>query len=339
MNNKLGQSFDKVIDNLNIDKLMILKQLPDDIKYDAQEIRFRINAPIMVVCKSSQYFIFDSGKASVIPGTGMLITTKKDMETIFASLCEFSVHSYENEINCGYITIKGGHRAGICGTAVTDNNIIKNIRDISSINLRISRQIFGCADGVINLLKNNMHGLIIAGPPACGKTTILRDTARQIASGALGKIYRVAIADERREIAAIFRGIPQNDLGYACDCLDSYPKHIAIDHAVRCLSPKIIICDEIGTSEQVEAVSQGFNSGVLFIISVHASNKLELQKRPVVKSLINTGAFENIIMLCSSDTPGKIKEIYKAGDLYENCRNNAYNNILHYDSCTPCQYI
>ncbi len=113
MNNKLGQSFEKVIDNLNIDKLMILKQLPDDIKCDAQEIRFRINAPIMVVCKSSQYFIFDSGKASVIPGTGMLITTKKDMETIFASLCEFSVHSYENEINCGYITIKGGHRAGM----------------------------------------------------------------------------------------------------------------------------------------------------------------------------------------------------------------------------------
>lgn len=158
-------------------------------------------------------------------------------------------------------------------------------------------------------------GLLIGGPPSSGKTTILRDLARQLSSGVRGNIRKVAVVDERGEIAGTYMGVPENDLGCCCDVLDGYPKAEGILLAVRTLSPDVVICDEIGSESEVDAVEQGLNTGVTMIASIHAGDAKELIRRKQAQKLLRTGAFETIAMLQKSYGPGGLSGIYKVGDL------------------------
>jgi stage III sporulation protein AA len=238
------------------------------------------------------------------------------MEESFRNLCSYSVYSHENEIRNGYITLSGGHRAGICGTAVLQSDSVSSVRGISSINLRISREIRGAADELLDRIWDRLAGgLLLAGAPSSGKTTILRDLARQLSSGVRGNLKKVAVIDERGEIAGTYCGVPQNDLGCCCDVLDGYPKAEGILLAVRTLSPDIILCDEIGSEREVGAVEQGLNTGVILIASIHAGSIEELVRRKQAIKLLRTGAFATVAQLDASKGPGKIAGIYKAGDL------------------------
>ncbi|MFR2562105.1 MAG: stage III sporulation protein AA, partial [Anaeromassilibacillus sp.] len=182
-----------------------------------------------------------------------------------------------------------------------------------SINIRIARQVYGCASAVLQAVgKNLREGVLIAGAPASGKTTILRDMARQLSSGLCGDVRKVAVVDERGELAGTYRGVPQNDLGPCCDVLDGYPKGEGILQAIRSLSPEFIICDELGGLADVEAAAQGLNAGVGMISSVHAGNVRELLRRQQAVSLLHTGAFGYVVLLEGSREPGRVAEVYKA---------------------------
>ena len=242
--------------------------------------------------------------------------TREDIDETFRGICSYSVYSHQNEIKNGFITLSGGHRVGLCGTAVTSNGSIGSLRDISSINIRIARQVYGCANAVLQAVgKNLREGVLIAGAPASGKTTILRDMARQLSSGLCGDVRKVAVVDERGELAGTYRGVPQNDLGPCCDVLDGYPKGEGILQAIRSLSPEFIICDELGGLADVEAAAQGLNAGVGMISSVHAGNVRELLRRQQAVSLLHTGAFGYVVLLEGSREPGRVAEVYKAGEL------------------------
>lgn len=293
-----------------------LDHLPVDVKKHVQEIRLRVNRPVCIFCAGGTYFLGSEGKITCRPTAGSLVAEPQDMEESFRNLCSYSIYSHENEIRSGYITLSGGHRAGICGTAVLQSSSIGSVRNISSINLRISREILGAADELLEQLKNNLTGgLLLAGAPSSGKTTILRDLARQLSNGMRGNMKKVAVIDERGEIAGTYLGVPQNDLGYCCDVLDGYPKADGILLAVRTLSPEIIICDEIGSESEVGAVEQGLNTGVTLIASIHAGSVAELMRRKQALKLLRTGAFETVALLDAARGPGKIAGIYKAGDL------------------------
>ena len=190
------------------------------------------------------------------------------------------------------------------------------MRDISSINIRIARQVYGCASGVLQAVGKNLRdGVLVAGAPSSGKTTILRDIARQLSSGLCGDVRKVAVVDERGELAGTYRGVPQNDLGPCCDVLDGYPKGEGILQAIRSLSPEFIICDEMGGLADVEAAAQGLNAGVGMISSVHAGSVRELLRRQQALSLLHTGAFGYVVLLEGSREPGRVAGVYKAGDL------------------------
>lgn len=239
----------------------------------------------------------------------MLIARREDIEATFQRICDYSVYARKREIVNGFVTLRGGHRAGICGTAVADSSDIVNVRDITSINLRIAREQIGCANGIFQKIRYDSGGVLLCGAPCSGKTTVLRDLARlfSTADGAC-----VSLIDERGELAAVTSGVPQNNVGM-CDVFDGYPKAQAMEQALRSMSPNIIICDEIGSEQDVRAVRQCVNSGVRIIATAHARSKAELCSRPALKRILSTGAFSTYIFLRDREHAGEVSEVLKEG--------------------------
>ena len=279
------------------------------------EITIKIEKPILVYSKYGESMINYS-------------PTKEDMKSMIQKISNYSLYAYEEDIRQGFITIKGGHRIGIAGECVMENGEVKTIRNISSINIRISSQVIGCSDKLIKYIyskkQNRIFNTIIISPPKCGKTTILRDIARNISNGmpSLGLYGRkVAVIDERSEIGACHLGIPQNDIGIRTDILDNCLKREGMIMAIRSLSPEILICDEIGTKGDVEALLMAFNSGVNIVTSIHGFTIEDLNKRKVFHELIDNGIIERAIVLSSQKGVGTIENIYELKEGESVCLN------------------
>lgn len=291
--------------------------MKSDEKEKIREIRLRAQNPVVVIYGNETKFISNSGRLTDIYSDLNLKTGADEITDIFRRLCGYSVHSFTDAINRGYITVSGGHRAGVAGTAVSEDGKITAVRDICCINLRIAREIKGAANEIYKtFFDDGLSSVIVAGPPSSGKTTILRDLSRQLSGIERGRMHKTFICDERGEIGACFSGIPQNDLGINTDLITGYPKEEGILIGLRSFSPDIIICDEIATEAEVCAVESGLNSGVCFALSVHAKDERELRTKPIVKRLICSGAFENIVLL-SSKNVGRIEKIFGAGELFD----------------------
>lgn len=294
----------------NISKRLIM--LPDFIQENAQEIRIRLNRPLSISCSDNTYFVTENGcVTNKIIDQPMISANQKDISDIFHNICNYSVYSRQNEIKNGFVTMQGGHRAGICGTAVIENEKISNIRDISSINIRIAREHKGSGKEILNRIKTLSGGLLICGSPCSGKTTVLRDIARLLS---LEYDKKVSVVDERGEIAGTVRGVSQNNIGL-CDILDGYSKAEGIIQSIRSMSPDVVICDEIGGFDDVKAILQNSNSGVSFIATVHCKNTKELVKKPFIKELLKSNVFEKAVFLQSRQNAGKINSFVDCGDI------------------------
>ena len=223
--------------------------------------------------------------------------TEKELSDIFAALCEYSVHTYKKEICEGYITVSGGIRIGICGTAIYDEDKIVGIKHISALNIRIPHEIKGIADKISNLYDN--RGILLIGPPCSGKTTMLRDISRK-----LSLKHRVVIIDERSEISGIFHGIPGFDIGNSA-VMDGFIKSDGMIRAIRAMSPEIIICDEFGETKDIESAMFSMKSGAQIIASIHAADKNDFICKVFSDKIIKSGIFEHFVFL------NKKFEVYK----------------------------
>ena len=308
------KDFDGAISFLSDELYNKLKNLSVTIKDEINEICLRINKPVVLVLNGSTLFLDKSGGVTHIYSENLYCINSAEMQICFNRLCEFSVYSYSENITQGFITLKGGHRVGISGTAVIKNSIVTSIRDVNSLNLRIAGEFKGGADTVVKrVFSNTPENVVIAGPPSSGKTTLLRDLARQISSARLGEYHKVAIIDERFEISPVTDGICCCDTGPNTDVLSGFKKSDGIMIALRTLSPRVIICDEIGTTQECDAIQNGLNSGVNFILSIHASTVEELINKPQYRLLEKSGLNAFVVLL--SNEPCKIKTIFKMGDI------------------------
>lgn len=300
--------------------------LSDDKKGQVREIRLRCGKPLAINLTDRDMFFQQDGSLALIHTSKSMVVTKDDVSECFKKLCGYSVYSHQNEIASGFLTVKNGHRAGICGTAVIENGKVIGLRDISSLNIRVAREIFGAADEIMSrIMTNRISSVLICGAPASGKTTVLRDLARQLSL----RNSRVAVVDERGELAATYCGQAGNNLGPRCDVLDGYPKGEGMMIAVKCLAPDVIICDEIGTEEEANAIHAGLNCGVCVIASAHAYDSTELYHKKQIMRLISLGAFEYIIFLQNARTPGRVQEVIKAGEIVaQGSRSHLYRNNL-----------
>jgi len=292
----------------------ILKVLPQDInklikdiliEKPVQEIRIKINKPILIYLSASEILL-------------PYLVKEEDLKQILVKISNYSLYAYEEEIKQGYITIKGGHRIGIAGECVLVNREIRTIRNISSINIRICREVIGCSNELMKYISDNdrVYNTLIVSPPKCGKTTILRDIARNISDGMpiiglSGK--KVSIIDERSEIAACYNGVPQLNVGIRTDVLDNCLKKEGMIMAIRSLSPDILICDEIGTKGDIEALNMAFNSGVNIVVTIHGYSIDDIFNRNIFKDLLENRILERIVILSNRNRVANIEKIYSVG--------------------------
>ena len=203
----------------------------------------------------------------------------------------YSLYAYEEQLKEGFITIRGGHRVGIAGKVVMEQGRVKTIKNISSINIRISHQIIGCSDEIMKYLSGN---ILIVSPPRMGKTTLLRDILRNLANM---EKQSVAIVDERSEIAACYNGVPQNDIGERCDVLDCCPKDTGMLILLRTMSPTYIAVDELASSDDVESVLKITGAGAYIAATIHGGSIGEVMKRKSVCRLFDREIFDTSIEL------------------------------------------
>lgn len=286
--------------------LQITKLIEENEKIadEIEEIRIRTDKPITIRVNDSNRILKHK------------VTQEETLRT-FEKICENSIYSYRKQICEGFITIKGGHRIGITGQVVMEDNKVININYISSLNFRIARQKLECSNEalkyIINPEENTIYNTLIVSPPGCGKTTMIRDVVRKLSNGIKEFNFKgrtVGLVDERGEIAAMYKGIPQNDVGVRTDVIDNISKDKGMRMLVRSMAPEIITCDEIGSKEDVQAINYAICSGIKGIFTAHGGNIEEINLNPELADLLKKNVFEKIIFL-DTKQKGVISKVYE----------------------------
>lgn len=269
-----------------------------------EEIRIRANRPIILKIGQEERKIEH------------IVKQEEILETL-QHICDNSIYSYQSQICNGYITMQGGHRVGITGNVVMKDGKVANMNYVSSLNFRIAKQVIGCSTKLIPYIikenENSIYNTLIVSPPGVGKTTILRDLVRKLSNGIEQIRYKginIGVVDERGEIAAMYRGVPQNDIGIRTDVLDNVSKALGLTMLIRSMAPKVIVADEIGNKDEVKPIMYAICSGIKGIFTAHGSSIEDIKINPTLRELSENGVFERIIFLSDTKEKGDIDKVY-----------------------------
>ena len=286
------------------------------------EIRLRVLKPIIFFSGNGEYALSSDGGLIKDIEKGIM-ATREDIKNTVERISGYSMYAWEDELKNGFITLPGGHRAGVCGKAVVEEGLVKTISHISSVSIRVAHEVKGCSDLVFDaLVKIGLGHTAIISPPGCGKTTLLRDLIRNISNGKKGMFdgLTVGVVDERQEIAGSYMGVNQNDIGIRTDVFDRCPKDKGMVMLLRGMAPKVIAADEIGSAQDVKAMEDIMGAGVKLICTVHGRDIEDIRKRKHLAQLLESKAFDNYIVMSAANGPGTIEGLYdrdfKAVDIY-----------------------
>ena len=266
-----------------------------------QEIRLRKGKPVTVTGRGQTYYLTEDNSLSRDARKGILCTEGL-LEQTLDSACRHSLYTHQEELRNGYITAHSGCRIGVCGTAVLQQGEIRSFREITSLCIRVSRIHRGCTGDLFSYLYADCraHSALICGEPACGKTSVLLDLVRAFAEQ---NVYP-AVIDERGELK-------EQALETGCDVLCGIPKVQGIEQAVRCLAPPLILLDELGGTDEIEAVTKGLYRGVLAMATVHCRDPQELLYTAPLKKALENGVFEYLVVLNGRERPGQVRMCVK----------------------------
>lgn len=301
--NVLPREIKKQIDGYNLDYSQL------------EELRLRVGQPPRIVINNRENTI-----------SPIILITREHIKECMEYVSDYSLYAFENELRQGFITIKGGHRVGVCGKAIVDDGHIKNIKYIHSINIRVAHEVIGCANECMSYIRkiNGIHNTLIISPPRCGKTTLLRDVIRQLSKGNISHNgMNVGVVDERSEIASCYEGVPQNNLGPRTDVLDAANKSEGILMLLRSMSPKVMAMDEIGGGEDVRALEYCISSGCGIIATIHGTDFEEIKENKYLGKLLGEKKFSRIIILSNHRRTGEVVQVLNQDGI----------QILHSEGC------
>lgn len=265
-----------------------VNHLPEEVKQQAEEFRLRVGRPLSILTPEGEQR----------PWTEQV--SGEDLETVVNMATEFSRYSAVESLRNGYLSARGGCRIGLCGTAVLRDGVNTNLRDLTSVAIRIAREKIGIAEPLMSQLfeEGVFQSTLILAPPGGGKTTLLRDMVRCLSNGGEGRpSHRVSVVDERGEIAVCCQGEPQMDMGSCTDVLDGCPKAMGIPMVMRAMNPQIIAVDEITMEEDIRAMASAANCGVSLLATIHAAGTEELMQKPLYHQLLNARVFDRAVLI------------------------------------------
>lgn len=280
-----------------------LEKLPEEEQAVIEEIRLRAGRPMTV--------LYPTGERPV-SGVGEPLRPV-DLSLVLEVATRASAHTVLDKVQNGFVTVRGGHRIGLCGCAVMREGTVHNLRQLSSMSIRVARAVVGASDGVLPGLRRTggIYSTLILSPPGGGKTTLLRDLVRALSDGEGGPALRIGVADERSELAALWEGIPQLDVGARTDVLEGCPKAVGLMMLLRGMNPQVLVADEITAPEDAAALEIAANCGVALLATAHAQGVEDLQTRPLYRRLLEQKVFQRILLIRRTEA-GRVYDIRSA---------------------------
>lgn len=280
--------------------LAISKEFPDDCIY---ELRVRLNKPLIINYKGRDYNLrLNNGLRNDV------YTVDENLISYIISVAtKQSLYAYAEQIQKGYISTDNGVRIGLCGTAVYNNESITMFKKITSLNVRIGHNIYGCScDIVKNIVgENGVYNTLIISPPGAGKTTMLRDIVVKFSSDKC--IKNILVIDERFEISGLNQ---EFDLGENVDVISGTTKYFAFKECLKVMNPSVIVTDEISEECDLESIKLAAKSGVRVIATAHANDITELKSKKYFKCLLEDGYFERVVVLSKRNGVGTVEGIF-----------------------------
>lgn len=283
------KSFDEAANCLPRELRLAAQALPEEIRSACEELRLRAGRWISWSDPFGEHPILISRQPLAVSGDDLRMTVELATRSSF--------HSALEGLRGGFVTLKGGHRLGLCGTVTTEGGRVHNFLHLSSVNLRIAREKPGVGAGLLPRLMEGrrLKSTLILSPPGNGKTTLLRDLICQLSDGP--QALRVGLVDERREVAALYRGVPQMNVGIRTDVIDGCPKSVGLLLLLRSMNPNVLAADEITAPEDVDALTVAANCGVSLLATAHGGSREDLERRPLYRRLLEQGIFRQILRI------------------------------------------
>lgn len=284
------ERFEEAAALLPYDLRQAARNMPSGEKMKTEEFRLRLGRPLMVSSTEGEH---------MMPGCKNTLLKASDMSTVLEIASQASAHTVLDRVRNGFVTVRGGHRVGICGSAVVKDGEIYNLRQISSMAIRIAKEAPDAAEKVLpKLLKDGvLQSTLILSPPGMGKTTLLRDLIRRVSNGTGMPPKRVGVADERGELAAMYDGVPQVEIGARTDVVDGCAKAVALSMLLRGMNPQVLAADEITAAADIRGMEEAAGCGVTLLCTAHGGSAADLWTRPLYRRLMEARLFRKVVLI------------------------------------------